>query len=232
MFKPVLTLGPATLAVLMLAACASSGPTYSAYTLRPVNGVPTHQVTCYGVLENRHACEREARKICAGEPVNVLQAMAPLNSSADGEPNDRIMVFQCGVPAAPPAPMTVPPPPRPLPPPVVHHEPLSATVNFAFGHAELTPEAQRILQGLANRAQGVVYAAITVDGYTDSVGPEAINPPLSDSRAQSVANFLGAHGVRAREVHVQGHSQTNPVASNGSAQGRAQNRRVEVRLEP
>ena len=107
MFKPVLTLGPATLAVLMLAACASSGPTYSAYTLRPVNGLPTHQVTCYGVLENRHACEREAQKICAGEPVNVLQAMAPLNSSADGEPNDRVMVFQCGTPAAPP----VPPPP-------------------------------------------------------------------------------------------------------------------------
>jgi outer membrane protein OmpA-like peptidoglycan-associated protein len=235
MFKPVQTIGLCTIAALTLGACSSaSGPTYSAYTLKPVNGLPTHQVTCFGLLESRHACEAEAQKICAGQPVNVLQLMAPLNSSADGEPNNRIMVFQCGVPAPPPAPAPRPvvTPPPPPPPPAPRAEALSATVLFPFAKSELTAQAQHVLSDLASRAQGRVYSAITVEGYTDSVGPEAINPPLSDARAQAAANYLGAHGVRAREVHVQGHSQTNPVASNRTAQGRQQNRRVEIRLEP
>ncbi|MBR2252953.1 MAG: OmpA family protein, partial [Prevotella sp.] len=73
--------------------------------------------------------------------------------------------------------------------------------------------------------------SVDVQGYTDSTGNDAINNPLSVNRAQSVANYLTQNGVKYSQMkNVNGYGSSNPVASNETAAGRQQNRRVEVYL--
>ena len=73
--------------------------------------------------------------------------------------------------------------------------------------------------------------SVDVRGYTDSTGSDAINNPLSVNRAQSVANYLTQNGVAYSQMkNVNGYGSSNPVASNDTAEGRQQNRRVEVYL--
>ncbi|EQD72573.1 outer membrane lipoprotein [mine drainage metagenome] len=72
-------------------------------------------------------------------------------------------------------------------------------------------------------------ADVNVDGYTDSTGPKAYNVKLSQRRADAVRAYLVRNGVAADRIHTKGYGMANPVASNKTAEGRAQNRHVEVR---
>ena len=70
---------------------------------------------------------------------------------------------------------------------------------------------------------------MSIIGHTDNTGSDAINQPLSVSRANSVGNYLRSCGVAANQLKsVEGQGSTNPVADNSTAAGRQQNRRVEV----
>jgi outer membrane protein OmpA-like peptidoglycan-associated protein len=80
-----------------------------------------------------------------------------------------------------------------------------------------------------NRYQQTV---VDVYGHTDSTGGDQYNLDLSQRRALSVANYLSAQGVDSRRFAVTGFGKTRPIASNASAEGRAQNRRVEIQLSP
>ena len=71
---------------------------------------------------------------------------------------------------------------------------------------------------------------VQVSGYTDSTGSDAINIPLSQKRANAVANYLNLHGVAANRIISNGYGAANPIASNATAIGREQNRRVEITL--
>ncbi len=71
---------------------------------------------------------------------------------------------------------------------------------------------------------------ILLVGHTDSTGSEEYNLGLSQRRAQSVASYLGSQNVSSARFTVEGYGQTKPVASNDTAEGRAQNRRVEVAI--
>ncbi|MBB6470245.1 OmpA family protein [Aminobacter carboxidus] len=73
---------------------------------------------------------------------------------------------------------------------------------------------------------------VDVFGHTDSTGGDQHNFDLSQRRALSVANYLGAQGVDSRRFAVTGFGATRPIASNASSDGRAQNRRVEIQLSP
>ena len=73
---------------------------------------------------------------------------------------------------------------------------------------------------------------VDVYGHTDSDGDDNYNFDLSQRRAQSVASYLSAQRVDSRRLAVTGFGETRPIASNGSAAGRAQNRRVEIQLSP
>ncbi|MPW43676.1 hypothetical protein D7V21_08380 [Acinetobacter guerrae] len=73
-------------------------------------------------------------------------------------------------------------------------------------------------------------SAILVTGYTDSTGNDSINIPLSQARAQSVANYLSGQGVSSARINAQGYGSANPIASNATAEGREQNRRVEISI--
>lgn len=73
---------------------------------------------------------------------------------------------------------------------------------------------------------------IDVLGHTDSTGSDAHNNALSQRRAQSVANYFVSQGVLRDRMMVRGHGERMPIASNDTAAGRQQNRRVEIRIEP
>ena len=92
----------------------------------------------------------------------------------------------------------------------------------------MTPADQQILTQVADKLKACPNAHATINGYTDNSGTEAINVPLSTQRAQTVADFLVAHGVAGDQLVVKGLGSVNPVAGNDTADGRAKNRRVEI----
>ena len=67
-------------------------------------------------------------------------------------------------------------------------------------------------------------------GHTDSTGSDAINNPLSVNRAQSARDYLVARGVNSSRISIDGRGSREPVADNGTAEGRARNRRIDIFL--
>jgi outer membrane protein OmpA-like peptidoglycan-associated protein len=106
---------------------------------------------------------------------------------------------------------------------------LSGAVLFVTGKSELLPSAQDQLGQVAKalQDQGEIKP-IVVEGYTDSVGSDAANMKLSQSRAEAVRSFLVSKGLPADKLSATGRGKSNPVASNDTPDGRANNRRVEI----
>ena len=94
------------------------------------------------------------------------------------------------------------------------------------------PKAKGILNQLVAESQGANFASVTVEGYTDSTGPNAYNVSLSQRRAQAVLTYLKERGLHADNYSVKGFGKANPIASNATSVGRAENRCVEVTLTP
>lgn len=112
---------------------------------------------------------------------------------------------------------------------------LSGAVIFASGKSDLLPAAKARLDQVAEALkQSDPNAKFEVDGYTDSRGSAPLNQELSQRRAEAVRNYLVSQGVPTDRITAQGLGPSNPVADNETAEGRANNRRVEivVRNEP
>lgn len=105
-------------------------------------------------------------------------------------------------------------------------------VHFQFDSAKLTAADKDKLETIASRLkQEAPTARLTVTGYTDSVGSDAYNQKLSEKRAHSVVEYLIERGVpRSSFVAVSGAGESNPVADNKTADGRAMNRRTEIKI--
>ena len=101
-------------------------------------------------------------------------------------------------------------------------------VLFEFGKAQLLPTAGQRLDQLADFLRQYPDRRLLIEGHTDSVGSEAANLALSDRRAQAVQQALTMRGVDAGRITARGYGKAYPVASNGTPEGRALNRRVEV----
>src|SRR5690554_422905 len=109
---------------------------------------------------------------------------------------------------------------------------LSADALFAVNSAELGPDARQELNELASQIrQRDDLARVFIAGHADSTGSDAINDPLSQRRADSVARYLASQGVDTGLLETRGYGSRQPVASNDTHDGRRQNRRVEVTLE-
>ncbi len=100
-------------------------------------------------------------------------------------------------------------------------------VNFETGKAKLTPESLPVLDDIAAQLQAAPNIALEVSGHTDNRGNAAKNTALSESRAQAVADYLLSKGISKDRLSVKGFGSTRPVATNKTAEGRMQNRRVE-----
>ena len=131
-------------------------------------------------------------------------------------------------PPAPPAPPAPLPPPPPPPPPA--QEEVLQGVTFETGSAKLRPESASILDGVVTRIERLHGVHVDIRGYTDSVGKPEYNQKLSERRANSVKDYLEAHGVPSGVVSAQGFGEENPLASNATKEGRAENRRVTIRF--
>jgi outer membrane protein OmpA-like peptidoglycan-associated protein len=131
-------------------------------------------------------------------------------------------------PAPAPAPPPVAPAPAPAPAAAPEHYTLSGAATFNSGQAKLRPSADVQLDKIIAHAQHENVKTVTVTGYTDSVGSSESNHELSLRRAQAVAHYMQEHGLKAHEYIVHGEGESDPVDTNETEQGRAQNRRVEI----
>jgi outer membrane protein OmpA-like peptidoglycan-associated protein len=109
---------------------------------------------------------------------------------------------------------------------------LSGSVLFPSDQATLLPEAQTRLNQVADALLATKERNITVEGHTDSRGSESHNLDLSQRRAESVRTYLVGRGYEADRVQAHGIGKGRPATSNDSAEGRANNRRVEIIVQP
>jgi len=101
-------------------------------------------------------------------------------------------------------------------------------VLFDFNKSTLQPASDAVLQPVVKLMASDKALKLEVQGHTDNVGNDAYNQTLSEARAKSVVAWLTAHGVAADRLTARGYGKTKPVADNGSDDGRARNRRVEI----
>ncbi|MCQ0969620.1 OmpA family protein [Paracoccus sp. TK19116] len=105
-------------------------------------------------------------------------------------------------------------------------------ILFATDSAAVSGPAQNDLYAVARNLNQYPNSRVEVIGHTDSTGSAAYNQDLSERRAQSVAGILAAAGVSTSRLAATGRGASQPIASNDTAQGRAQNRRVEILIRP
>ena len=158
------------------------------------------------------------------------EAAAALPVAASAPPVEQPSAAPAPMVAAPVAKPAPPPPPVAVLPPTPREELVLRGVTFETASAVLTPESSAVLDGVVGTLQQAPKSSAEVRGYTDSTGSPAYNQKLSERRAQAVVNYLVAHGATASRLSAEGMGPQNPVASNQTAAGRAQNRRVTIQF--
>lgn len=103
-------------------------------------------------------------------------------------------------------------------------------ITFNTNESVIKSSANRVLDSVAKVAEEYNKTSLRIIGYTDSTGNDSINVPLSQKRAAAVAQYLELRGVSAARITAMGMGSQNPIASNSTAAGREQNRRVEIYL--
>jgi OmpA-OmpF porin, OOP family len=112
-----------------------------------------------------------------------------------------------------------------------YHAVAETSVHFGFDKAVLTKKAKEALDQLANDIPNTKGYVVEIEGGTDSVGSPDYNYKLSERRAQAVIQYLAQnYNIPAHKIYVIGLGEDKSVAPNNSSHGRAQNRRVDVRL--
>jgi len=133
------------------------------------------------------------------------------------------------LPPPPPAPPPPPPPlPPPPPPPPVKEKLVLRGVHFDFNKSKIRPGDAAVLDEAATTLKANPNVTINVNGYCDAIGGEEYNLKLSDRRSDAVVDYLVKAGIPSSQLIPHGYGKTNFVATNDTAEGRAQNRRVEL----
>lgn len=158
------------------------------------------------------------------EPITAIKSFDEVNPE----------VLSVPIPVPPPPP---PPTPMPAPEPLLLEDVLRQqsvnfqSITFATGSATLEPSAYRHIEGIAAALKRDPSLQIAVIGHTDNVGSEAANQTLSERRANAVIQTLiQEHGIDQQRLEAAGYGESRPVADNVTEEGRAVNRRVELRL--
>ena len=109
---------------------------------------------------------------------------------------------------------------------------MPSNITFDTGQASLKPEFFGVLNSVALVFQEFPRTLIDIYGHTDSDGSEQFNLDLSQRRAEAVASYLSAQRIDPRRMLIRGFGETQPIAPNTTEAGKAQNRRVEIRIAP
>jgi outer membrane protein OmpA-like peptidoglycan-associated protein len=105
-------------------------------------------------------------------------------------------------------------------------------ISFATNSAQLTPNFYSSLNQVAGSLKEYADSNVQIIGHTDSTGPAALNQQLSVNRANAVVVYLSAQGIEPTRMQALGMGPSQPVADNRTSEGRAQNRRVEIKIIP
>lgn len=138
-------------------------------------------------------------------------------------------VAQAPAPAPAPAPEPAPAPPPPAPAPIQSVS-LQAETLFDFDKAIIKPAGKAALDGVVAELSKVNVETVIAVGHTDAIGTDAYNQSLSLRRVEAVKAYLVSKGVPSGQIKTEGRGESQPVASNQTREGRAQNRRVEIEV--
>ncbi len=109
---------------------------------------------------------------------------------------------------------------------------MPGNITFATNSANINGNFYPILDSIGIILKEFNKTSINISGFTDSSGSDMYNQKLSESRANSVASYIVQSGVNHGRIQARGFGERYPIASNSSAMGRAQNRRVEISIRP
>jgi outer membrane protein OmpA-like peptidoglycan-associated protein len=107
---------------------------------------------------------------------------------------------------------------------------IPSDISFDTGRADIKSNLRPILDQFASGLSSQPNTEVRIVGHTDSTGPDSVNDPLSQRRADATRDYLAARGVDPRRVLTAGRGEHEPIADNNSEAGRSKNRRVEVFL--
>lgn len=107
---------------------------------------------------------------------------------------------------------------------------MPGSITFATNSYNINPSFYNTLNKVAQTLAEDNKNAVVVSGFTDSTGNDSINLPLSENRARAVAQYLVSKGVGSNRVSSKGYGASSPIASNATAEGKQQNRRVEISI--
>ena len=134
------------------------------------------------------------------------------------------------LPGPPGSGRSVPPAPKPAPAPKVERTIILDHVLFDFDKTAIKPDGAKILDRLVAFLKENPSKKVELEGHTDSVGTDKYNQGLSERRAASVRNYLVKQGVATGRIATRGFGEAKPIADNKTRDGRAKNRRVEVKV--
>ena len=136
------------------------------------------------------------------------------------------------VESAPPVTQAAPPAPAPAPAPVSVSSKVTyaADTFFDFNKSVIKPEAKAKLDDLVDKIKAINLEVIIAVGHTDAVGSDVYNQKLSMRRSNAVKAYLISKGVDKTRIYTEGKGEKQPVADNGTKEGRAKNRRVEIEV--
>jgi outer membrane protein OmpA-like peptidoglycan-associated protein len=109
---------------------------------------------------------------------------------------------------------------------------MPAGITFPVDRYDIQPQFQPTLDQVAQTLSSYNQTYVDVLGHTDSTGSDQYNQTLSERRAQSVSDYLSAHGVARARMGIRGYGESQPIASNETDIGRSENRRVEIKVVP
>ena len=110
-------------------------------------------------------------------------------------------------------------------------QPLVLYINFETGKSAIKNESQPIIDEIYKMLKDNPSLKITIEGHTDNAGNKASNQTLSEQRAASVKTALVNKGIAADRIKTVGYGQEKPIADNSTEEGKAKNRRVEIKKQ-
>ena len=136
-------------------------------------------------------------------------------------------------PPAPPAPPPAKPaePAKPAPQSVRESVVIQADALFDFDKSVLRPDGKKAIDDALAKIQGTDLEMVIATGHTDSIGTEQYNQRLSERRAEAVKQYLVSKGIPASKITTIGKGESQPVATNKTAEGRQKNRRVDIEFK-